>query len=341
MSPAGILKPNVEKMTQRKDVEGLARALKHRDSGIRASAASSLAAVGDSRALEPLLETLSDENDDVRAYVASALGHLQDPRAVEPLIRMLEQDSNDRNRGMAVSALGQIGDARAVEPLLRALEDKDASIRRSAAMWLKDVPHPASVQPLIQALQDDDTGVRVHAALSLGRIGDPIAVEPLNQALDDPNKNVRGAADRALKEMGAYVQLEGIHTLETLCTNLDILDPMSYVSRAVKELAPEGARGSRALARLIVELLDCRSPKLVLVLFAADKLEPTPELIEAVRQVKSASQLKMKPAQSRFLPEIADQFRVGWTDATADGITSAAARVLEELLGAKTEECEG
>jgi len=51
--------------------------------------------------------------------------------------------------------------------------------------------------------------------------------------------------------------------------------------------------------------------------------------------------LEMKPAQCRFLPEIADQFRVGWTDATADGITSTAARVLEELLGAKTEECEG
>ena len=144
---------------------------------------------------------------------------------------------------------------------------------------------------------------------------------------------MRKAAKDALKKMGVETHEKGIQTLEELCTEMGILDPMAYVNRAVEELKPHGADASRALAELIGELLDCRSPKITLVLMAAEQLHPTPELIEAVRSVKSARGLVRQPTRGRFSPEIAGRGQVGWTDGTEDRIRRFAAQVLEKLTG--------
>jgi len=132
--------------------------------------------------------------------------------------------------------------------------------------------------------------------------------------------------------------MKGIRTLEELCTKIGILFPSEYIDRAVGELKPEGADGSRALAKLIGELLDCRSPKLSLVLKVAEQLEPTIELIEAVRSVNATSSLAPQPAYSRFIPEIIGGGKIGWTDGTTNNIKYIAAQVLEKLTGVKPAE---
>jgi hypothetical protein len=126
---------------------------------------------------------------------------------------------------------------------------------------------------------------------------------------------------------------EGIRTLEELCTKQGILFEQEYVERAIAALEPEGEVASRALARLISDLLACRSPKLPLVLQVAQRLEPAQPLIDAVLAVKGADELAPTPTGGSFTPEISGGGRVGWTTGTAQRIRGAAAETLEKLTG--------
>jgi len=137
---------------------------------------------------------------------------------------------------------------------------------------------------------------------------------------------------------GERTKMKGIQTLEELCSRYDILDTDPWVERAVQDLKPEGAKASRALAELLVEFLECRTPKLLDVLGAAIEMEPTRELIEAVHSIAAASSMAHQPVRSRFSPEISDGDQVGWTEYTAERIKSNANVVLERLKSEKAVE---
>lgn len=71
-------------------------------------AAAALCAIGDNRALGPLVEALEHCDPRVRAESAAALGELRDPAAVEPLLRATA-DQELLVRAQAGSALDRIG----------------------------------------------------------------------------------------------------------------------------------------------------------------------------------------------------------------------------------------
>lgn len=363
MNPFRLFKPNIEKMEKKGDIEGLMKAMDYPNAGVCIGAQEALIKIGEpavetliralkdqeraqvrynaitvlgwiegKRAVGPLIQALKDESSSVRQLAARVLGEKGDSRAVEPLIQALKDENTDA-RNAAERALKAIVDARAVEPLIQALRDEDLLFRFYVKWVLVEIRDAKAVEPLIQALKDENTAVRKAAAGALGELGTAEAVEPLKRALQDTNGYVQKAAKVALKKMGVETHEKGIQTLEELCTEMGILDPMAYVNRAVEELKPHGADASRALAELIGELLDCRSPKITLVLMAAEQLQSTPELIEAVRSVKSARGLVRQPTQGRFSPEIAGRGQVGWTDGTEDRIRRFAAQVLEKLTG--------
>jgi HEAT repeat protein len=105
----GFFKPNVEKMRKNRDVEGLIKALRHRDNLVREEAAAALCGIRDARAVKPFITALKDESS-----------------------------KNQFVRRDAVKALGRIGDARAVEPLSEALWN-DYSVREAAAEALEKI----------------------------------------------------------------------------------------------------------------------------------------------------------------------------------------------------------
>lgn len=82
----GFSKPNVKKLTQRKDVEGLIKALTDKDWGVRGEAAEALGEIKDARAVEPLIQALKD----IGVEAAEALINIGDERAVDSLIQYLE-----------------------------------------------------------------------------------------------------------------------------------------------------------------------------------------------------------------------------------------------------------
>ncbi len=174
----GFLKPNVEKMKAKKDVEGLIKALRH-------------------------------EGDFVYSYAADALGEIGDPRAVEPLIRA-PYARYERKR-----ALKRIGES-AVEGLIKSLGYGDLRICEDAISVLGEIRDPRAVEPLIKLLGDEEKSVRLATVKALGKIGNPRAVGPLIKVFGEGHESsmVRKATARALKEFSTEGAKEAVKEYE-------------------------------------------------------------------------------------------------------------------------------
>ena len=81
---------DVEHMVSGRDIDGLTGALESGDPAVRRSAALALGALGEWRAVNPLIRALADPVQDVREGAANALVMVGTP-AVEPLIDLLER----------------------------------------------------------------------------------------------------------------------------------------------------------------------------------------------------------------------------------------------------------
>jgi len=170
----------VEKLREKKDVEGLVRKL----------------------------ETGKPREQAVAAY---ALGDIGDERATDPLIRLLERIETDGNVCVAaVQALGKIGNDRAIEALVRCLSDNvrgrtspigvtEVPVALAAAHALNSIGERA-IDPVIEALGSKLGRMRVYARRTLEMIGEP-AVEPLIKALTSENERIREEAREILKDM--------------------------------------------------------------------------------------------------------------------------------------------
>jgi len=90
-----ILRPNLDAMKAKWDVDGLIRALDHGDYRIRKGAAEALGEMKAIQAVDALVRALKDENSDVRRAAAQALGGIGDDRAVGALVEALRDESID------------------------------------------------------------------------------------------------------------------------------------------------------------------------------------------------------------------------------------------------------
>jgi HEAT repeat protein len=194
--------PNIEKLKEKVDVEGLLKALGHKDHIVRLKAENALNELG-TAAVRPLIKkgVLHYGNENVRNAAVEALRKLGEA-GVETIIALLE-DQDWWVRYGAAEALGELKDARAVEPLIAALEDKEWSVRSDAAGALGELKDARAVEPLITALVDKNPMVRVQAAGALVKLGDPRAAEPLISALKDGDDQQRIEATEALRKLGA------------------------------------------------------------------------------------------------------------------------------------------
>ncbi len=167
-------------------------------------ACKALSAMGERRAIPPLLTHLAMTGDEyVRAWAAVALGDLGAVEAVEPLVQLLR----DRDFGLrmaATDALTAIGES-AADALLRVLNDREAdpSWRRAACQVLGNLPENRVMKALMDRLNDrgEDRDIRVNAATGLRnrRRGEVKALLlEIGKDRSEP-KQVRGAAINALR----------------------------------------------------------------------------------------------------------------------------------------------
>jgi len=89
-NPEGEKRRDVEQMASGQDIDGLTEALQNGDPDTRRRAALALSALGEWRAVGPLIRALADPSQAVREAAANALVMVGTP-AVEPLIDLLER----------------------------------------------------------------------------------------------------------------------------------------------------------------------------------------------------------------------------------------------------------
>lgn len=202
MSNQESSKPDIEKLREKGDLDGLIKALKYKkestkygDYEVRCNAAKALGNFEDERAIVALIHALKDV-EDVRLQVVIALGKTE-KTAVPLLIDALKDPDADIRRDAAWN-LGNLGDERAIPALTEALKDQDDDVRFHVARNLGKFEEPA-VPFLLDALEDPDEYVRRYAAWILGVIGDDRAIPALETALNDPSEYVRKGAEQALK----------------------------------------------------------------------------------------------------------------------------------------------
>ncbi|MGC9517798.1 MAG: HEAT repeat domain-containing protein [Methanomicrobiales archaeon] len=155
MGISNFLKTRIERLEEKKDVDGL-------------------------------IDALYDENDSVRIEAVNALGRIRDPKAVEPLLINFK-DKNKELRLKIARSLGEIGDRRAVHPLINALEDGDDQIIEESILSLGKIKDPESVPYLIKELSNKNEIIQADAITALGHIGDSKALEPLSKLVDTEN----------------------------------------------------------------------------------------------------------------------------------------------------------
>ena len=199
-------RPDIEKLTEQRDVDALIKALRHKDETVRADAAWALwdlrvdmkwKSFAFPENVQPW-NLAGGPNYYVGAIAPWVLGEFGDTRAVEPLIASLKVTDVDLCRS-AAEALGKLGDARAVKPLIAALKELDDIVRRIVAEALGKLGDARAVEPLIAALEDRRLDVAASAAEALGKLGDARAVGPLKVALK--RTDVRASAEEALRHL--------------------------------------------------------------------------------------------------------------------------------------------
>jgi len=237
----GLLPPNVERLRERGDVDGLLRALAHQRAEVRASAVAALAAIGGEQAVAAMVAALADPEEQVAkaamtglrqlggaaaGALGEALSHEQTgvaERALEvlmtlepsPAAALLEvlRGGKGAAREHAAHGLEQLVPTLAeersrevvVRGLLAALADKQPSARTAVATALGTLADPRSAKALVAQLRDGDAGTRAACAEALQRIGPP-AVPHLVDALANKNANARAGAARLLATLGVATE---------------------------------------------------------------------------------------------------------------------------------------
>ena len=215
---------DVEHMRSRRDIDGLTEALQTGDPDVRRNAALALGALGEWRAVDPLIRALADPAQDVRESAANALVMVGTP-AVDPLVDLLEQPDIAKVYGVPREAPGE---GLTQVDLLAGPEGVPIAERRST--WVKKtlqhrglaqhdllagpegVKEHEALFPEARRAGVTREGVppgmkpglrRAYAAVILGEIADPRVEEPLTRALSDSDPAVRRSAEDGMARFRA------------------------------------------------------------------------------------------------------------------------------------------
>jgi HEAT repeat protein len=169
-------------------------------------AARILGRLGSARAVDDLIARLSDRDDRLRMAAAEALGAIGDPRALQPIVRATLRDPAPQVRAHAAGAVARIEGERAIDVLVAALADPDYATR-IRALEAFETMRIEDTGPLESALRDPNGEVRRRAALALERVG---YVERIVSRLTAEDRAVRKRAFAALIEIGQVGLAESV-----------------------------------------------------------------------------------------------------------------------------------
>src|SRR6185437_15184553 len=164
---------------------------------VTAEVCRALGAIGDGRALAPLLEVLDHPDPGVRQASVSALNSLGQPR-MEASIAMRLHDDSPRVRESAARVAGYFGYGSCLRQMVELCEDADPLVRRAAIESLASYDQRAAWSKIRELVKgDEDPTVRAAAARALGHSESAESLEALLAASHDQNLWVRYYVARA------------------------------------------------------------------------------------------------------------------------------------------------
>ncbi len=193
-------------------LDGLSKALKDSDPGVRINAAQALAVSGNVEATVKIASLLNDNNTEVRAEVASVLGTIRGRNVVDRLHQILIED-NLNLRKRIVRVLGSIGEPLSLKAVSFFLDDSHKNLVYEVVVALSNIGIAGVEQRLTNLLADDANHytLRIQAARTLGlqygnlsaeeRLQESGAREVLKDTVFDQNQRVACAALEALVEL--------------------------------------------------------------------------------------------------------------------------------------------
>jgi HEAT repeat protein len=146
-----------------------------KDPDYRGFAASSLAKLGNRRALEPLLPLLEASDPFVRSSAAEALGNLGEVSVLPRLKEMASEDPHEVPRMWAVVAVGKLAGRDEFSFLIGCLDDSHGKVRSNAAYALGLLGDARAVEPIERAKRKDSWRRRKVYRFALDRIRDASA----------------------------------------------------------------------------------------------------------------------------------------------------------------------
>ncbi|HZW03359.1 MAG TPA: HEAT repeat domain-containing protein, partial [Anaerolineaceae bacterium] len=187
--------PNISKLEEKKDKEGLKNALTHKDSSIRLAALQALARLGDIGTVYSVYKECADD----RALQEAALDCIQNfsDHELNRVVSILVQKSRGSDVDMAKD-VARITGARMM-PLI--LKQYYGEIRNRSVYWLSGVIEDvgvAAIDPLIAACNETLAGPNSswtsNMVEALGRLRDPRVKDYMIGLLESPNTSSSRAA---------------------------------------------------------------------------------------------------------------------------------------------------
>jgi len=175
---------------------------------------------------------------------------MQRSRANETRTHVRRLGSRNKNLVDAARAYLSIRGGQEVEHLIEALEGDGTRVRAHVMPLLATIQDPRGREPLIAMLLDRNANLRRIAALSLARFPSPDTVAALNRLLDGERRtNVRVAAIQALVEQYAAGQDQAIRRVLDLLLDTSQTGSIRLAAFSLLRVLPASQRRG-VLARL-------------------------------------------------------------------------------------------
>jgi HEAT repeat protein len=242
---SSLFRPNIERLKAKRDVQGLARALKHSQLQIRRDAIKALGEIGDSSAVPALTAVLKDARSDLWNNAITALGNIKDVSAAKALINELKEKAFDwkvRDPDLAEQSIIEV--LASFEPHLKGFADNEvcafvvnAAKNLRIMRQVKDLANdklrnenrikevsavgPPAVPSLIRGLSEHESGYIENICEVLGIIGDNSAVDSLISIIRRHSGSgvFREATQQAAIALGKIGDLRAIDILKAEMRN--------------------------------------------------------------------------------------------------------------------------
>lgn len=182
-------------------IQQLTRNLDSMDAEERIAAATTLAELQDSTALEVLAEAVRHPSSDVRDIAAEALAKAKDLRAIPAIFEAFQYGRFERLNFRTLSELGE----EAVPILAGVLRDKSQPtiVREAIAYAFREMLNDESVEALHELLRDSERQLRIRALEGLA--GHQLALPWILELIQDKDVTVAG---EALESLVKYLDAE-------------------------------------------------------------------------------------------------------------------------------------